>query len=49
MECQGWRLLKGGGDDEDIPTSQPSPPTIDDPIVAAQGKSNDEIRIGPIT
>jgi hypothetical protein len=36
-----------GGDDEDIPTTQPSPTTIDDPIVAAKDKSNDEIRIGP--
>jgi hypothetical protein len=35
--------------DEDIPTTQPSPPTVDDPIVAACDKSNDEIRIGPIT
>jgi hypothetical protein len=35
--------------DEDIPTRQPSPPTIDDPIVVAKDKSNDEIRIGPIT
>jgi hypothetical protein len=35
--------------DEDIPTTQPSPPTIDDLIVAAKDKSNDEIRIGPIT
>jgi hypothetical protein len=35
--------------DEDIPTTQPSPPTVDDPIVADQDKSNDEIRIGPIT
>jgi hypothetical protein len=35
--------------DEDIPTTQPSPPTIDDPIVAAKDKSNDEIRIRPIT
>jgi hypothetical protein len=35
--------------DEDIPTTQPSPPTIDDPIVADQDKSNDEIMIGPIT
>jgi hypothetical protein len=39
----------GGEADEDIPTTQPSPPTVDDPIVADQGKSNDEIRIGPIT
>jgi hypothetical protein len=35
--------------DEDIPTTQPSPPTVDDPIVADQDKSNDEIWIGPIT
>jgi hypothetical protein len=35
--------------DEDILTTQPSPPTVDDPIVADQDKSNDEIRIGPIT
>jgi hypothetical protein len=35
--------------DEDIPTTQPSPPTVDDPIVVGQDKSNDEIRIGPIT
>jgi hypothetical protein len=35
--------------DEDIPTTQPSPPTVDDPIVTAQDKSNDEIRIVPIT
>jgi hypothetical protein len=35
--------------DEDIPTTQLSPPTIDDPIVADQDKSNDKIRIGPIT
>jgi hypothetical protein len=35
--------------DEDIPTTQPSPPTVDDPIVADQDKSNGKIRIGPIT
>jgi hypothetical protein len=35
--------------DEYIPTRHPSPPTIDDPVVAAEDKSNDEIRIGPIT
>jgi hypothetical protein len=39
----------GGVDDEDIPTTQASPPTIDDPVVGAKDKSNDEIRIGPIT
>jgi hypothetical protein len=38
-----------GACDEDIPITQPSPPTLDDPIVAAQDKSSDEIRIGPIT
>jgi hypothetical protein len=43
------RAFSRGGDDEDIPTTQPSPPTVDDPIVADQDKSNDEIRIGPIT
>jgi hypothetical protein len=48
LERRGRRLLKGG-DDEDIPTTQPSPPTINDPVVAAKDKSNDEIRIGPIT
>jgi hypothetical protein len=32
-----------GGDDEDIPTTQPSPPTIDDPVVGAKDKPNDEI------
>jgi hypothetical protein len=30
-----------GGDDEDIPTTQSSPPTIDDPVVAAKDKSNE--------
>jgi hypothetical protein len=48
LERRGRCLLKGG-DDEDIPTTQPSPPTVDDPIVADQDKSNDEIRIGQIT
>jgi hypothetical protein len=48
LEHRGRHLLKGE-DDEDIPTTQPSPPTIDDLIVAAQDKSNDKIRIGPIT
>jgi hypothetical protein len=42
-------LLLNSPIDEDIPTTQPSPPTVDDPIVADQDKSNDEIRIGPIT
>jgi hypothetical protein len=36
--------FEGGRYDEDIPTTQPSPPTIDDPIVVAKDKSNDEIR-----
>jgi hypothetical protein len=39
----------GRGHDEDIPTTRPSPPTVGDPIVTDQDKSNDEIRIGPIT
>jgi hypothetical protein len=38
-----------GGDDEYIPTTQPSPPNIDDPVDAAKDKSNNEIKIGPIT
>jgi hypothetical protein len=38
-----------GGDDEDIPITQPSPPTIDDPVVSARDKSNHDIGIGPIT
>ena len=35
--------------DEDIHTLNPSPPHDDDRQVAAKKKSNDEIRIGPIT
>jgi hypothetical protein len=35
--------------DEDIPTIVPSPLRNDDKQVAAKKKSNDEIRIGPIT
>jgi hypothetical protein len=42
-------MYSGKTIDEDIPTTQPSPPTVDDPIVADQDKSNDEIQIGPIT
>jgi hypothetical protein len=42
-------LLQLSQFDEDIPTTQSSPPTIDDLSVAPQDKSNDEIRIGPIT
>jgi hypothetical protein len=41
--------FEGGGDDEDIPTIVPSPLHDDDKQVAAKKKSNDEIRIGPIT
>jgi hypothetical protein len=48
LEHQGRHLFKGE-DDEDIPTTQPSPRTVDDLIVAAQDKSNDQIKIGPIT
>ena len=39
----------GGGDDEDIPTITPSLHDNEDTPVAAKKKSNDEIRIGPIT
>ena len=39
----------GGGDDEDIHTITPSPIDSEDTPVAAQKKSTDEIRIGPIT
>ena len=35
--------------DEDIPTIVPSPPHDVEQPIAAKKKSNDEIRIGPIT
>jgi hypothetical protein len=48
LQCQGRRLSKGGGDDEDIPITPPLSPTpFDDEDVVA--KKSNEIRIGPIT
>ena len=48
LERRGRRLSKGG-EDEDIPTITPSPIDDEELPVAAKTKSNDEIRIGPIT
>ena len=49
FERRGRRLLKGRGDDEDIHTVVPSPIHDDDMRVAAKKKSNDEVRIEPMT
>ena len=48
LERRGRRLLKGGGDDEDIPTELLPPLLQDEDDVAVKLKSN-EVRIGPIT
>ena len=48
LERRGRRLLKGGGDDEDIPTISLPPSLIDEDEPAVKLKSN-EVRIGPIT
>ena len=48
LEHRGRRLLKGGGDDEDIPTITPTPIANEVVPIAKKDQSN-EIRIGPIT
>ena len=40
--------MKGGGDDEDIPTDSASPTCHEEQVVATKTKAN-EIIIGPIT
>ena len=49
LGASGSTPFEGGGDDEDIPTITPSPIDTEELPVAAKNKSNDEIRIGPIT
>src|ERR1041385_9166285 len=48
LERRGRRLLKGGGDDEDIPTTNTSPVRHEDQVDSTK-KKDDEIRIGPNT
>jgi hypothetical protein len=48
LERRGRCLLKGGGDDEDIPT-ETLPPSLQDEDDAAVKLKSNEVRIGPIT
>ena len=49
LERRGRRLLKEGGDDEDIPTITPTPMITEDATIIARKDQSNEIRIGPIT
>jgi hypothetical protein len=48
LERRGQRLLKGKGDDVDIPSPLLFSPNDDDDNIATQDKFN-EIKIGPMT